>query len=111
MEDEGHRSGRISALFAKVRALSRFVGSRAVDLFVDDIAVIVANGRVFAGMILFLIGLFGFESDRYCDGNTATYLSCTRPSTYYYFSAFDIFLIVIGATLVLLWLIDRPRQK
>jgi hypothetical protein len=43
------------------------------------------------------------QSGKYCDGNAADYLACTRPTTYYYYNGFEIFLIIAGIFLILLW--------
>ena len=66
--------------------------------------------ELFLGTALFAIGLFGFESDKYCDGNTSDYLSCTRPSTFYYFDWLDITLIVLGLFLVIIWVL-KTRES
>lgn len=62
---------------------------------------------LFFGTALTIVGTLGFESDKYCDGNTADYLSCTRPSTYYYFDSLDVALVVIGVFFILFWIIKR----
>lgn len=66
--------------------------------------------ELFLGSGLLLVGLLNFESGKYCDGNTADYLSCTRPATYYYFDTFGILLIIAGVFLVMLWLLRRKEQ-
>lgn len=68
------------------------------------------NGDLFIGAALSLIGILNFSSGKYCDGNTADYLSCTRPVTYYYYSGFDILIAVIGVFLLLIWFL-RHRAK
>lgn len=85
----------------------------AIDRLVD---LALVNGRIFAqeaslfiGVAVLSIGLLSFESAKYCDGNTAEYLSCTRPSTYYYFDALDIFLVIVGISCILLWWLKRKR--
>lgn len=75
----------------------------------ETVAVIVREFDLFLGNALLVVGLLSFESDKYCDGNTADYLSCTRPSTYYYFDYLDIILVVIGATIVLAWFLKQRR--
>jgi hypothetical protein len=66
--------------------------------------------ELFLGTALALIGVLGFESGKYCDGNTADYLSCTHPTTYYYFNVVDIALVVLGACLVLVWVLNRTQR-
>lgn len=73
----------------------------------ETFAVVVREFDLFLGNALVVMGLLSFDSDKYCDGNTAEYLSCTRPSTYYYFDYLDIFLVVLGATLVIAWFLKR----
>lgn len=65
---------------------------------------------LFLGSALVIIGMLSFESDKYCDGNTADYLSCTRPTTYYYFDAFDKILILLGVFLIILWFVKRNNK-
>lgn len=71
--------------------------------------VIVRESDLFLGVALFLIGLLGFESGRYCDGNSADYLSCTRPATYYFYDAPHMMLIVLGVFLILVWFLRARR--
>lgn len=65
--------------------------------------------ELFVGTALVLVGMLSFESDKFCDGNTADYLSCTRPSTYYYYSSLDIAVIIVGVFLVLFWVLRTRR--
>lgn len=84
------------------------------DMFLDELAsdwkVFKKEARVFIGSALFIAGLVGFESGKYCDGNTADYLSCTRPSTYYYYDKVDVFLLIVGTFFILAWFLT-PRGK
>lgn len=86
---------------------SSFVFDTLFSWIGNNVRLIAREADLFLGNALLLIGLLNFESDKYCDGNTADYLSCTRPSTYYYFDWLDILLIVVGSTLVLAWLLKR----
>ncbi len=63
--------------------------------------------QLFLGSALVILGFFGFESGKYCDGNTADYLSCTRPSTYYFYDYVDLICLVFGVSLILLWVLKR----
>ncbi len=83
---------------------------RLLDWAVERLALIRAEFELFVGAALLAVGLLGFQSGKYCDGNTADYLSCTRPSTFYYYSAFDVTLIVLGVFLVLFWMLSRARR-
>ncbi|MBP9668905.1 MAG: hypothetical protein KBE09_01310 [Candidatus Pacebacteria bacterium] len=80
-----------------------------LDRLSQFIEVLSREIELFLGTALVLIGVFSFESDKFCDGNTADYLSCTRPSTYYYFSSLDIACIVLGSFLILFWIM-RSRE-
>lgn len=65
--------------------------------------------ELFFGSVLLAAGLLGFESDKYCDGNTADYLSCTRPSTFYFYDAIDITLVVLGVFFIFFWILGRKK--
>ncbi len=80
-----------------------------LDKLAHFVEVVGKEIELFIGTALVLIGLFSFESDKFCDGNTADYLSCTRPSAYYYFGSLDIFCIVLGTFLILFWVL-RSRE-
>lgn len=77
--------------------------------FFKNYAVLRRESQLFLGASLFVIGFFGFESGKYCDGNTSEYLSCTRPSTYYYYDTLHIILIIVGVSLIMLWYLRRTR--
>ncbi len=82
-----------------------FMGSMDAlfDFIVRSLSTIARDMELFVGVALTLIGILSLEADKFCDGNTADYLSCTRPSTYYFYSPFDIAIIVIGSFLILIW--------
>ncbi len=86
-----------------------YVRKSVVEGGKETCAAVVREFDLFLGNALLLIGLLSFESDKYCDGNTADYLSCTRPSTYYYFDWLDILLIIIGSTLIIAWFLKQRR--
>lgn len=67
--------------------------------------------ELFLGAALVAIGLLSFESDKFCDGNTADYLSCTRPSTYYFFDWLDVTLIILGIFLILIWVLKTREGE
>ncbi len=73
------------------------------DFFAETLQIIVYAKELFIGAAFTTVGLMNFQSDKFCDGNTADYLSCTRPSTYYYYDWFAITLVLIGITLLLVW--------
>jgi hypothetical protein len=74
------------------------------DFFVGALRTIARDAELFIGVALTLVGLLSFHSDKFCDGNTADYLSCTRPSTFYFYSPLDISIVVLGVFLVLVWM-------
>ena len=74
-----------------------------VDAIADKMRIMWSEFELFLGSSLILLGLLSFNADKFCDGNTADYLSCTRPSAYYYFSGLDKGLIILGVILVLVW--------
>jgi hypothetical protein len=102
-EKKGPGPGRMVSLVAQR------VFDAAIDGIGERMAIMRRESDMFFGALLLTLGLAGFNSDKFCDGNSADYLSCTRPSTYYYFSAFDQLLIVAGVTLILLWLLARRK--
>ncbi len=77
---------------------------RMYDFFIGSLATIARDMELFIGTALTLVGVLSIEADKFCDGNTADYLSCTRPSTYYFYSPLDIAIIVVGVFLILIWL-------
>ncbi len=106
------------ALWARARRLARLLWllsiysiDRGVDVFLEYSVIVRREAELFGGAALTLVGLLNFESDKYCDGNTASYLSCTRPATYYYFNGFEIALVVIGVFLILIWYLRHLDGK
>jgi lysozyme family protein len=77
-----------------------------VDYAVFDFGVNSGIGRA-AKYLQGVVGLLSIEADKFCDGNTADYLSCTRPSTYYFYSPLDIAIVVVGVFLILIWVRSR----
>src|ERR1041385_1280009 len=84
-----------------------YVFDIVADKTADNWVIAKREGDLLFGTALALIGVFGFNSGKFCDGNTADYLSCTRPTAYHYYSAFDIALIVIGVFFIQLWFFKR----
>ncbi len=99
-ENSRRRSG---AVMRSIESLFEFVTS--------SLRIIAHEKALFMGVALTLVGLLSFESGKFCDGNTADYLSCTRPSTYYFFSPLEITIIVIGVFFILIWLLGRPKHR
>jgi hypothetical protein len=92
-------------------SLSAYVFDSAVDALINHFWVIKKNFGLFFGIALFFLGVFGFSSGKYCDGNAADYLSCTRPSTYYYYDTLHIAYIIIGAFLVMVWFLRKKATR
>ncbi len=83
---------------------------RFLDAAERDIKIMRHESDAFLGAFLFLIGFLNFHSGRYCDGNTADYLSCTRPVTYYYYTWLEVVCIVLGVFFIMLWFMKRERR-
>jgi len=85
-----------------------------VDLLIygtlGNFNIIKNNINLFLGTFLFVFGLLNFQSGKYCDGNTSEYLSCTRPTTYYYYDGLDIAIIIIGLFLIMIWVLKKKRS-
>ena len=80
-----------------------------VDAIGAYIGIMRREASLFWGSAFVIFGLLSFQSDKFCDGNTADYLSCTRPTAYHFYGTFDKMLIVVGVFLVLIWLLRRAR--
>lgn len=105
------RVGRaIKAFFQFVWLLLQYLFDRTLDALARDIVIIQREADLFLGAALCTIGLLGFESSRYCDGNLNDYISCTRPATYYYFDTLDIILIVLGVFFMLVWYFKHTER-
>ena len=94
---DARRIGRIAWL------LIERVFDLVVDALIEYARIIWREIELFLGMALVSIALLNFENGKNCDGNTADYLSCTNPSTYYYYNWIEILAFVIGAFLLTLW--------
>lgn len=105
-EDERPRSTP-ARIVRYVSLYTLYLFDRFLIAGADNIRLAVRELGLFLGLGALLMGLLNFESDRYCDGNTSQYLSCTRPSTYYYFDTLDIALIIFGVFAITLWLLKR----
>ena len=88
-----------------------FIADKALESSIANVRIMWKEFDLFFGTALVIIGLFSFNTGRYCDGNSAEYLSCTRPSAYYYFNGFDILLLMLGIFFILLWFQKNKQQK
>ncbi len=109
MNEEQTQTKRTAGPITILVLIAQKLFDGAVDGIGNRFKIIRTEVDLFLGAILLTIGIAGFNSDKFCDGNSADYLSCTRPSTYYYFSTFDQVLIVLGILLILLWVVSRRR--
>ena len=98
------RYARIAWLFIE------FIFDRVVDLMGENVRIMRQEGELFFGIALLILGVFNFQSGKYCDGNISDYISCTRPSTYYYYGGFEIFLILVGAFFLMFWILKRQQR-
>lgn len=89
---------------------AEYVAVHTVRAVGENFRIMRREGNLFAGALLFILGFFNWSSGKYCDGNTADYLSCTRPATYYYYGWFEILLIALGVSLVLVWLVQNSKR-
>jgi hypothetical protein len=101
---DGSRFTRVKSYFLDL--FDRFVDAGELDLHIMR-----RESDLFFGVLLFILGLLNFHSGRYCDGNTADYLSCTRPVTYYYYTWLEVMLIVVGIFFMLLWFLKRRDDR
>lgn len=86
------------------------VAEHTIDALSARALVVRREIDLFAGLALSTIGLLHFQTGKYCDGNTADYLSCTRPTAFYYYPVLSILLVVIGAFLLALWFLAHRRE-
>ena len=90
--------------------VTQYAFDRLVDVVGEDLEIIRREIDLFLGMALIVLGVFNFRTGKYCDGNATDYLSCTRPSAYYYYGFFEIFLIIVGVFLFTLWFFKRSKR-
>jgi hypothetical protein len=115
MNDDGYRHEHTEhrviprGRFARMRGSALALFDRAIDAGEVNLMIIRRESDLFLGTLLTILGTLNFHSGRYCDGNTADYLSCTRPVTYYYFTWFETGLIIVGIFFIMLWFLKRQR--
>jgi hypothetical protein len=91
-----------NAVFSSFEALG--------DMAIRDLAIMKREGELFFGLGLVITGLFHFRSDKFCDGNSVDYLSCTRPSAFHYYGGLEIALIVLGSFFITIWFLKWRRE-
>jgi len=109
MEDMHQKRTGVRRILYIAQAIVLYGFDRALEIFGQDISIIKREGDLFFGVLLTTIGIFHFRSDKFCDGNSVDYLSCTRPTSYHYYGGLEIFLIVVGSFFILLWFLKRRR--
>ncbi len=109
MEESQTFIGRVRNRFWVMGMFIMYLLDRLVSWLGVRASIAARESDLFLGTALFLIGFFGFESGRYCDGNSSDYLSCTRPATYYFYDAPHTTLIVLGVFLILTWFVRARR--
>ena len=99
-----YKTGR--TVWASIEYLS-YMAAKSVG---ETLSIMRKEAGLFTGTTVLLLGLLNWSSNKYCDGNTADYLSCTRPNTYYYYGGFEIALIIAGVLLILVWYVKNRRR-
>ena len=102
--------GKMMSMAGRLPGFAHRMLDRLVSAGEEDFRVLKREAGLFFGIVLTLVGLMNFQNGKNCDGNTADYLSCTRPSTFYYFGWIEIVLVLVGAFFIVLWFLKR-RQK
>ena len=112
------KSWIVEKVWRKIRRTARLLWlltlygvDRLIDAVGEYVGIIRGAPELFAGTTLLLLGILNFESARYCDGNTADHLSCTRPATYYYFDWLDIALILLGVFFLMFWYLKEQEKR
>ena len=88
---------------------AEYISVHLAEALSENFQIIRHEANLFMGTGLTLIGFFNWSSAKYCDGNTADYLSCTRPVTYYYYGGLEIAVMVLGVTLILIWYVRNRK--
>ncbi len=88
-----------------------YLSVRVAEALGVNVRIMREEADLFVGATLTLLGLLNWSSSKYCDGNTADYLSCTRPTTYYYYGWFEIALVILGTLLVLVLFVKNRRSR
>lgn len=99
----------VVSAWSRVRSNSGRVANQVLDTSGEYAQITAKEKELFFGVALFCVGLLSFEHGKYCDGNAADYLSCTRPATYYYFDDMDITLVIAGIFFILLWVLKPVK--
>ncbi len=110
-EHQKERKGGAGRIFRTTWLSLEFIAFHLAKALGENVRVIRREVNLFLGSALSILGLLNWSTGKYCDGNTADYLSCTRPTAYYYYGWFSITLILVGVTLLLVWYVRNRRSK
>ena len=108
---KGIRGGSIKRSLRTTWVVIQYLFDRFADAMAENVFVIGREGDLFFGTALTLLGILSFQSSKFCDGNTADYLSCTRPTAYHYYGAPQIIIIIVGVFFILFWFLKRRTRK
>lgn len=107
-EEGGSRSrGILRAVWISIE----YIAYHIAKAFGENLRTMRKEMNLFLGAALTVLGMLNWSTGKYCDGNTADYLSCTRPTAYYYYSWFSVTLVLIGVLLVLVWFVRNRKSK
>jgi hypothetical protein len=81
------------------------------DVLEEHIRIARREAQLFLGIALIMAGILHFQNGKNCDGNTADYLACTHPSTYYYYGWVEITFVIVGAFCLTFWLLRRRTNR
>lgn len=104
------QKSRVKRMWRISVAIVWYVFDRLMDSMEENWRIVRREADLFFGTLLTLLGVFGFHSGKYCDGNTADYLSCTRPTTFYYYGWLELFCIIMGTFFIILWFQKRDKK-
>lgn len=104
------RPGRVARIRRNLWQVTLSMGDSFLDWLEVRLKIAIQEKDLFLGTLFFILGFLNFHSGKYCDGNTADYLSCTRPVTYYYYTWLELGLIILGVFLILVWFLQRDRR-
>ncbi len=103
------RSRRPAGYLKMLWLTALYLMDRLFDWTLERLALVRKESDLFLGLLLTILGVMSLHAGRFCDGNSADYLSCTRPAVYYYYSGIDMALVVLGVFLIAFWILARKR--
>lgn len=101
---------RIRRTFRILWLLTLYGIDRLIGAAEEYLGIIRQEFEFFFGAAFLSLGLLGFDTARYCDGNTVDHLSCTRPAVYYYFGWLDITFVILGVFFLMFWYLKQKKQ-